>query len=72
MNDPSYALGRSDDEHATDRLAKVRSTMVNCGALTIAELQRTARLTLASAVSIHEGGAHDVMVKETRAALADE
>jgi IMP dehydrogenase len=53
-------------------LAKVRSTMCNCGALTIAELQRTARLTLASAVSIHEGGAHDVMIKETRSASADE
>ena len=53
-------------------LAKVRSTMCNCGALTIPELQRSARLTLASTVSIHEGGAHDVMVKETRAASADE
>ena len=53
-------------------LAKVRSTMCNCGALTIAELQRTTRLTLASAVSIHEGGAHDVMIKETRSASADE
>ncbi len=53
-------------------LAKVRSTMCNCGALTIAELQRTARLTLVSAVSIHEGGAHDVIIKETRSALADE
>jgi IMP dehydrogenase len=46
-------------------LAKVRSTMCNCGALTITELQRKARLTLASAVSIHEGGAHDVMIKDT-------
>ena len=46
-------------------LAKVRSTMCNCGALTIAELQRKARLTLASAVSIHEGGAHDVVIKDT-------
>jgi IMP dehydrogenase len=46
--------------------------MCNCGALTIAELQRTARLTLASAVSIHEGGVHDVMIKETRSASADE
>jgi len=47
-------------------LAKVRSTMCNCGALTIPELQRSARLTLVSAVSIHEGGAHDVVVKDTR------
>ncbi len=45
-------------------LSKVRSTMCNCGALSIPELQQKARLTLVSAVSIVEGGAHDVMVKE--------
>jgi len=45
-------------------LAKIRSTMCNCGALSIAELQEKARLTLVSAVSIVEGGAHDVLVKE--------
>jgi len=44
-------------------LAKVRSTMCNCGALTIPELQQKARLTLVSAVSIVEGGAHDVLLK---------
>jgi IMP dehydrogenase len=38
--------------------------MCNCGALSIPELQDKARLTLVSAVSIVEGGAHDVMVKE--------
>jgi IMP dehydrogenase len=65
-----YAGPLKDNLETT--LAKIRSTMCNCGALTIAELQRTARITLASAVSIHEGGAHDVMVKETRAASADE
>lgn len=43
--------------------AKIRSTMCNCGALTIPELQKKARLTLVSATSIVEGGAHDVMVK---------
>ena len=46
-------------------LGKLRSTMCNCGALTIAELQRKARLTLVSAVSIHEGGVHNVIVKDT-------
>ena len=47
--------------------------MCNCGALDHPpNCQRTARLTLASAVSIHEGGAHDVMIKETRPASADE
>jgi IMP dehydrogenase len=52
-------------------LAKVRSTMCNCGAASIPELQRTARLTVASAVSIREGGAHDVMLKETRTSNTD-
>ena len=45
-------------------LSKVRSTMCNCGALSIPQLQKKARLTLVSAVSIVEGGAHDVLVKE--------
>lgn len=45
-------------------LSKVRSTMCNCGALTIPELQEKAKLTLVSAVSIVEGGAHDVLVKD--------
>ena len=44
-------------------LAKVRSTMCNCGALTIPELQEKARLTVVSSTSIVEGGAHDVMLK---------
>ena len=45
-------------------LAKVRSTMCNCGALTIPELQEKAVLTLVSATSIVEGGAHDVIQKD--------
>ena len=47
-------------------LAKVRSTMCNCGALTIEQLKKTARLTLVSATSITEGGAHDVILKEQK------
>ena len=43
---------------------KVKSTMCNCGALSITELQQKARLTLVSATSIKEGGAHDVILKE--------
>lgn len=43
--------------------AKIRSTMCNCGALSIGELQAKAQLTLVSSTSIIEGGAHDVMVK---------
>lgn len=46
-------------------LNKVRSTMCNCGALTIQELQKNAKLTLVSATSIVEGGAHDVILKES-------
>ena len=46
-------------------LSKVKSTMCNCGALTIPELQQKAKLTLVSATSIVEGGAHDVIQKET-------
>lgn len=46
-------------------LSKVKSTMCNCGALTIKELQSKAKLTLVSATSIVEGGAHDVIRKES-------
>lgn len=45
-------------------LAKVKSTMCNCGALTIPELREKAVLTLVSSTSIIEGGAHDVIQKE--------
>ena len=50
-------------------LSKVRSTMCNCGALTIPELQKKAKLTLVSATSIVEGGAHDVIQKEKTAPI---
>ena len=45
-------------------LSKVKSTMCNCGALTIPDFQQKAKLTLVSATSIVEGGAHDVILKE--------
>ncbi len=45
-------------------LSKIRSTMCNCGSLSIQELQKNAKLTLVSSVSIIEGGAHDVVVKD--------
>ncbi|MGN0335314.1 MAG: IMP dehydrogenase [Lachnospiraceae bacterium] len=48
-------------------LAKIKSTMCNCGALTIPELQEKAKLTLVSSVSIVEGGAHDVVLKDSTA-----
>ncbi len=43
---------------------KIKSTMCNCGALSIPELQQKAKLTLVSATSIVEGGAHDVIRKD--------
>ncbi|TDF98320.1 IMP dehydrogenase [Paenibacillus piri] len=44
--------------------SKIKSTMCNCGAKTIEELQHKARITIVSATSIVEGGAHDVILKE--------
>mgnify|MGYP005808152683 FL=1 len=57
-----YAGSLKDNVAST--LNKVRSTMCNCGALTIPELQQKARLTLVSATSIVEGGAHDVILRD--------
>lgn len=50
-------------------LSKVRSTMCNCGCLTIPELQEKAKITLVSSTSIVEGGAHDVLLKDNRQML---
>ena len=44
-------------------LYKVKSTMCNCGVITIPDLQRDARLTLVSSTSIVEGGYHNVVLK---------
>ena len=51
-------------------LSKVRSTMCNCGVLTIPDLRENAKLTLVSSVSIVEGGAHDVMLKDRTGSLS--
>ncbi len=53
-------------DNVTNTLNKVKSTMCNCGALTIPELQKNAKITMVSATSIVEGGAHDVILKESR------
>ena len=60
-----YAGALSDGVAIT--LAKIRSTMCNCGALSLPELRDKAKLTLVSAVSIVEGGAHDVQLKDSSA-----
>ena len=58
-----YAGSLADNVAKT--LSKVKSTMCNCGALDLPELREKAVLTLVSAVSIVEGGAHDVIRKES-------
>ncbi|MCE7043321.1 IMP dehydrogenase [Dyadobacter sp. CY312] len=45
-------------------LGKIKSTMCSCGTISIGELKEKASITLVSSVSIVEGGAHDVIVKE--------
>ena len=59
----TYAGPLHDNVEAS--LYKVKSTMCNCGVITIPDLQRDAKLTLVSAVSIVEGGAHDVTLRST-------
>ena len=56
-----YAGALKDGVYSS--LAKVRSTMCNCGALSIKELQAKAKLTVVSSTSIVEGGSHDVLLK---------
>ncbi len=57
----TYAGSLHDNVEAS--LYKVKSTMCNCGELTIADLQANAKLTLVSSVSIVEGGYHDVTLR---------
>lgn len=52
-------------DNVTLSLNKVKSTMCNCGVVSIEDLQKYTKLTLVSATSIVEGGAHDVILKET-------
>ena len=58
-----YAGSLKDNVGIT--LSKIRSTMCNCGALSIPELQKKARLTLVSSTSIVEGGSHDVVLRDS-------
>lgn len=57
-----YAGGLRENLDKTT--GKIKSTMCNCGAQSIEELHRKARITLVSATSLVEGGAHDVILKE--------
>lgn len=47
-------------------LGKIKSTMCSCGAISIEKFKETAKITLVSSTSIIEGGAHDVILKETK------
>ena len=57
-----YAGSLKDNLNVT--LTKIRSSMCNCGALTLSELREKARITLVSETSIVEGGSHDVILRE--------
>ena len=57
-----YAGSLKDNVALT--VSKIKSTMCNCGALTLSELREKAKLTVVSATSIKEGGAHDVILKD--------
>lgn len=58
-----YAGSLKDNVALT--LSKLKSTMCNCGTLTIPQLQKNAKITLVSSTSIVEGGAHDVVLKDS-------
>jgi IMP dehydrogenase len=58
-----YAGGLSENVNLS--LNKVKATMTNCGVLSIPQLQKEAKLTVVSATSIVEGGAHDVTLRDS-------
>lgn len=57
-----YAGSLKDNLDVT--VGKIKSTMCSCGFTSIAKFKQDAKLTLVSSVSIVEGGAHDVLVRE--------
>ena len=57
-----YAGSLKDNVALT--ISKIKSTMCNCGALSLEEFRKKARLTIVSPTSIVEGGAHDVILKD--------
>lgn len=46
-------------------LAKIKATMCSCGSTSLEELRNKARLVLVSSTSLIEGGAHDVITKDS-------
>lgn len=59
-----YAGALADNVNLT--ISKIKHTMCNCGFLNIPDFQKDAKVTLVSAVSISEGGAHDVLVRDDK------
>ena len=53
-------------ENLAITVSKIKSTMCNCGSISIPELHEKARLTLVSNISIKEGSAHDVVLKNVQ------
>jgi len=56
-------------DNLENTLSKIKATMCACGSLTIKELHEKARITLVSSTSIIEGGAHDVILKESETSV---
>ena len=52
-------------------LAKLKASMCNCGATSIEELHRVARLTCVSQTSLREGGVHDVATKDSEISMSN-
>ncbi|MDF2839210.1 MAG: hypothetical protein K0S60_913 [Evtepia sp.] len=52
-------------DNVAKSLYKVKSTMCNCGVMSIPDLQENAKITLVSSTSIVEGGYHDVTLRST-------
>ena len=57
--------GKMNDSLKTT-LAKIRSLMCNCGAISLPEFRQKARFVLVSSASIREGGVHDIIPRTTQ------
>lgn len=57
-----YAGSLADNVGLT--ISKIKHTICNCGFTNIPDFQKDAKVTLVSATSISEGGAHDVLVRD--------
>ena len=64
-----YAGKMKDNLNLT--LGKIKATMCSCGAITIPDLQKNAKITLVSSTSIVEGGAHDANPERTELIISD-